>query len=146
MHKKHDYLARCRFIAHVVSNYAMLIIFMDSTQYRNNKLIMISPTCVLEAGACAEAIDSSKGDQKEDEHDRLEEAVAPASLEMGCCGCADEPSSKVEPTVNIFFVLLLKKDPHIYGCSVLVKKNNNVVHPLRGIKCPCFSNTQLELL
>ncbi|XP_012522931.1 choline transporter-like protein 1 isoform X1 [Monomorium pharaonis] len=56
-----------------------------------------------EAGACSEAIDLSKGDQKEEEeeeeeHDRLEEVVAPASLEMGCCGCADEPSSKVEPT------------------------------------------------
>lgn len=65
-------------------------------------MIIVSLTCVLEAGACSEAVDLSKGDQKEDEHDHLEEPVAPASLEMGCCGCADEASSKVEPTVNVF--------------------------------------------
>lgn len=65
-------------------------------------MIIVSPTCVLEAGACSEAVGLSKSDQKEDKHDRLEEPVAPASLEMGCCGCADEPSSKVEPTVNVF--------------------------------------------
>ncbi|XP_077273063.1 choline transporter-like protein 1 isoform X3 [Temnothorax americanus] len=51
-----------------------------------------------EAGASSEAVDLSRGDQKEDENERLEEPVAPASQEMGCCGCADEPSSKVEPT------------------------------------------------
>lgn len=69
---------------------------------------MISSTCVLQAGACSDAKDSSKGDQKENKHDHLEETVAPANLEMGCCGCADEPSSKVEPTVNIFSVLIKK--------------------------------------
>lgn len=67
-------------------------------------MIIVSPICVLEAGVCSEAIDLSKGDQKEDEQERLEEPVAPASLEMGCCGCADEPSSKVEPTVNVFSI------------------------------------------
>lgn len=58
----------------------------------------------------------SKGDQKEDEHDRLEEQepVAPASVEMGCCGCADEPSSKVEPTVNAFPTRLLKQRIHVF--------------------------------
>lgn len=126
MQKEHDYLARCRFIAHVASNYA-LIIFVNSISIVTT-MIMVSSTCVLEAEACLETIDLSKGDQKEDEHDHLQETVAPANLEMGCCGCADEPSSKVEPTVNIFSVLLLKKDPHIYECSVLVKNNNNVAH------------------
>ncbi|KAG5323745.1 CTL1 protein, partial [Acromyrmex heyeri] len=57
--------------------------------------------CVLKAGACSETVGLSKGDQKEDEHDRLEKSVAPVSLEMGCCGCADEPSSKVEPSPKV---------------------------------------------
>ncbi|XP_072754368.1 choline transporter-like protein 1 isoform X1 [Anoplolepis gracilipes] len=52
----------------------------------------------LEETGTSEAISLSKVDQEEDEHSYLEQSVAPANLEMGCCGCADEPSSKVEPT------------------------------------------------
>ncbi|XP_032681859.1 choline transporter-like protein 1 isoform X2 [Odontomachus brunneus] len=45
------------------------------------------------------AAGSPKGDQREEQFDRTEEPAAdPTSPEMGCCGCADEPSSKVEPT------------------------------------------------
>ncbi|XP_025075815.1 choline transporter-like protein 1 isoform X1 [Pogonomyrmex barbatus] len=50
-----------------------------------------------EAATCSEAVELSKDDQKENEQG-LKEPVAPVSVEMGCCGCADEPSSKVEPT------------------------------------------------
>ena len=64
-------------------------------------MIIVSSIYVLKAGACSETVGLSKGDQKEDEHDHLEESVASVSLEMGCCGCADEPSSKVEPSPKV---------------------------------------------
>lgn len=102
---------------------------------------MISPICIFEAGAISEAV----GDQREDENNPLEEPVVTENLEMGCCGCADEPSSKVEPTVNVFLIHLLKEDSYIYQYSVLVKNNNDVTHPRGSIKCLGFSNTQLRL-
>ncbi|XP_020286444.1 choline transporter-like protein 1 isoform X2 [Pseudomyrmex gracilis] len=54
---------------------------------------------LLEKTGASEAADLSKGDQKVDEHSCLnDEPTVQTSPEMGCCGCADEPSSKVEPT------------------------------------------------
>ncbi|XP_025163675.1 choline transporter-like protein 1, partial [Harpegnathos saltator] len=52
-----------------------------------------------ETGASGRATGSPKADQEEEQQlDRTEEPADPTSPEMGCCGCADEPSSKVEPT------------------------------------------------
>jgi hypothetical protein len=51
--------------------------------------------CIFVAGA-PEATVSPKADQEEDAREAcLKEPAAPTSLEMGCCGCADESSSKV---------------------------------------------------
>ncbi|KAH0946358.1 hypothetical protein HN011_009602 [Eciton burchellii] len=53
--------------------------------------------CIFVAGA-PEATVSPKADQEEDAREAcLKEPAAPTSLEMGCCGCADESSSKVTP-------------------------------------------------
>ncbi|KYQ54280.1 Choline transporter-like protein 1 [Trachymyrmex zeteki] len=96
-------------------------------------------TRVGDFGACSETVGLSKGDQKEDEHDRLEESVAPVSLEMGCCGCADEPSSKVEPSskmesspkveptdpmVNVFPYICYQASPSNYSEQVFVKNRS----------------------
>lgn len=69
-----------------------------------NVVAIVNYFCIFEASA-SEAIDLSRGDQKENEHSCLEQPVAPTSLEMGCCGCADEPSRKVEPTVSMLKVI-----------------------------------------
>ncbi|XP_026830120.1 choline transporter-like protein 1 isoform X2 [Ooceraea biroi] len=70
---------------------------------------------LLEETGASEAIASPRADQKEDEHEAcLQEPAAPTSPEMGCCGCADEPSSKVEPTTP-------QGSPPAYSEQIFVK-------------------------
>lgn len=101
---KHLYIARhSTLIARVASNCSTVVdrsrVF-DKHGDTYDGLIIVSATCVFEAVTSGTAAGSPKGDQREEQFDRTEEPADPTSPEMGCCGCADEPSSKVEPTVR----------------------------------------------